>query len=769
MIYKTALGVLSGLVALPVVLAWAVPPLLDGDSLSPLLQDELSTLLGHPVRIGGDTVVRLLPSPSLTAHRLDIFDPGSEHQATPSATVGWARVDVPLLPLLRGQLDVSTLQLDNLSLQGVPTVTHLTAQRGVTGDVQGKLDISGLSLDFTARFTPGNQITLTDAYGAVLTFNGSISEHGVELAGPVDLTMPEPHRSLARFGGFLPTQPLKISAQITVDQGQVEITNLAGLLGDAAIVGALELTAGHDLTVRMTTNGLDMDRWVLVVPQNTPSATGPAGGPHLEARMPWPVLPRVQMALVSESFTLGGLVWPAARLLLETTDAQVALKLAEVDVPGGRIQLSGQGSLTGETYFDGTLSLSTRDRQIFGAWLGLDPVDFSMTVPINWVRQGVNLTPITGQWNATPLYGGLTLVPQDAAQTLVMDIKTAHGDFGLQSQISLANDGILNLNDFMVQIGRYSAQGSVQAGWEDGKPRFAALLNTPPASASAVAGKTGGVESSGIASAFTGGGTGDGVAALIQVFAAATEIPIGNSTIDWQGPDLPLGPGIILSQPRARLLWQKDRVSLDSLTGRWGEGAVALKGSVIRDPQVQDGVRLDAYGRVSDADIAALGVVLGPVSLASGKFEVEGNISTYGRTASHWLKGLEGMIRFDAGAGHLRGINLPALVVAVKTSGVAGLLRVSRKTLLSGVTPFQSLTGTAVLDGPQLSTDDLVLTTESGIVSLASSINLRQKTGDSTITLKLTGLEPLQFDVDGPLDHPKVTSDPNLLKKKTIQ
>ena len=172
--------ILGGLIVGILLTALVGPYLIDWNSFRPNFERYASDVLGQPVRILGDAEVRLLPSPTLTLESIEIGDT----EGRPMATVERFQMRVDLLPLIAGDVSVSSLTLDR------PQVT-------VTVDDAGRLDWlvrqgSGSPLD-PDRIT-FDAITINDGTlryvdvrtGSAFTFAEITTDlfEGASLAGP---------------------------------------------------------------------------------------------------------------------------------------------------------------------------------------------------------------------------------------------------------------------------------------------------------------------------------------------------------------------------------------------------------------------------------------------------------------------------------------------------------------------------------------------------------------------------------------------------------
>jgi len=153
-----ALGALA-LVALLVMSAWAIPPLLDWGRFRTAIEAIAGAELGRKVKIGGDVALRLLPEAVLTATDVTLPDRGDGM----SARVGSLRLEVALGSLLAGHLVVRDLVL------GSPVLTlPWPLPAGIVNPVRPHLPLS-----FAAHVENGTlRIGQTEVAGITAAVHG---------------------------------------------------------------------------------------------------------------------------------------------------------------------------------------------------------------------------------------------------------------------------------------------------------------------------------------------------------------------------------------------------------------------------------------------------------------------------------------------------------------------------------------------------------------------------------------------------------------------
>ena len=111
---KILLGVLVALLLALLLAAWLLPRFVDSTALKQRLASEASAATGLPVRIVGELGVSVFPRLSIQVGGLNLGDPDKPNETT--ASIDQGKVQVALMPLLKGQLLVKGLQLDGMEL-----------------------------------------------------------------------------------------------------------------------------------------------------------------------------------------------------------------------------------------------------------------------------------------------------------------------------------------------------------------------------------------------------------------------------------------------------------------------------------------------------------------------------------------------------------------------------------------------------------------------------------------------------------------------------
>ena len=170
----TLLGVAIAII-LALVAALVGPLLIDWGSYRAIFEAEATHLIGVDVHVKGAIDARLLPSPQLTLHDIEIGQGGSD-----SIRAGALNVEFALAPLMRGEWRATDLHLSGPQLHlGLDKSGHVKAPVLAIGFKPDVLTIDRLGIDggkiVLSDAANGNTVTLDHLY-----FNGQAAS----LAGP---------------------------------------------------------------------------------------------------------------------------------------------------------------------------------------------------------------------------------------------------------------------------------------------------------------------------------------------------------------------------------------------------------------------------------------------------------------------------------------------------------------------------------------------------------------------------------------------------------
>ena len=172
---QTTLLGLAIAIILALVVALVGPLLIDWGSHRALFETEASRLIGVPVRVTGTIDARLLPSPRLVLHDIDI---GDNPDVIRARSLG---VEFALGPLMRGEWRAAELRLNGPQMSlGLDKTGHVRAPNLAVAFRPDELSVDRLSIE-------DGSIALNDAAsGASVTLGGvSFNGEARSLAGPI--------------------------------------------------------------------------------------------------------------------------------------------------------------------------------------------------------------------------------------------------------------------------------------------------------------------------------------------------------------------------------------------------------------------------------------------------------------------------------------------------------------------------------------------------------------------------------------------------------
>jgi len=172
---QTTLLGLAIAIILALVAALVGPLLIDWDSHRSLFEAEASRIIGVNVRVTGAIDARLLPSPQLTLHDIEI---GGGAETIRARSLG---VEFALGPLMRGEWRAAEMRLAGPQVSlGLDTSGHARAPNLAVAFKLGELSVDRLSIE-------DGTLTLTDAASGTNLTLGSVSFIGDarSLVGPV--------------------------------------------------------------------------------------------------------------------------------------------------------------------------------------------------------------------------------------------------------------------------------------------------------------------------------------------------------------------------------------------------------------------------------------------------------------------------------------------------------------------------------------------------------------------------------------------------------
>ncbi len=107
---RNAALIVGGVIAVLIVLAVAIPALIDWSRYKGEITAKAEAAIGRRVTIGGPISVRILPRPAVSAEGIAVANPpGAEGNFAEAERLG---LRLALLPLLTGKVQVTSLELD---------------------------------------------------------------------------------------------------------------------------------------------------------------------------------------------------------------------------------------------------------------------------------------------------------------------------------------------------------------------------------------------------------------------------------------------------------------------------------------------------------------------------------------------------------------------------------------------------------------------------------------------------------------------------------
>jgi len=294
---------------------WAAPGLLDWNQHRGSVEALASSLLGRPVRIGGDLSLHLLPQPILTASRLEVDDTGDGVVLTARAL----RLRVALAPLLAGRIDARELTIEGADLHlPWPPAPGALSQRppawltGVQARAEksritiGQVTLSGVDARFETDADTGTLSVAGTGHLAAnaVRFTGRLGRPGRDGSAAVEISLDgaEALRDTGgRFTGQLgaagalegrmvargpnlslllpmPAVPWRADGRLTAADGLVVADELAVDVNGSAAQGAvtLRVSATPRIDVALAAGRIDLDEWLPVL-LHAPETVVPTG------------------------------------------------------------------------------------------------------------------------------------------------------------------------------------------------------------------------------------------------------------------------------------------------------------------------------------------------------------------------------------------------------------------------------------------------------------------------------------------------------------
>ncbi len=429
---RTALWLLpAGLLLALLGALLALPGFVGSQAHRPAMESFASSLTGRKVQIGGKLSLALLPRPEITATDVTISGPDQEI-ITARALV----MDISPLALLRGQLAVQTLNLEQpsvdlpwplpagpKSIAPPPWLAALHAHLN-NGTVRfGGIGFTEVSADL---FTGPNGTVSVSGNGALLgqgvTLSLALGATALDQSAPLSLQAQALGGSL-NFSGTLAGDssitgnltaklPLGITgnATLSVDGRGLNATQLAVQQGNASLSGSASLSfATPGISATLSGQNLNLD----ALAQNAQPLA-----------LFWPALPPLSLTLQASNVTLAGQSFPALQTSLSTGPGGLALNSLALTLPGGGT-LNASGSASPAGALNGQASLTVPDSAALAS-------AYHLTPPASWSSAKLSgqiggtltapvLSKISGMLGQDHVSGNLILGAGRAAGSLGFD------------------------------------------------------------------------------------------------------------------------------------------------------------------------------------------------------------------------------------------------------------------------------------------------------------------------------------------------------------
>lgn len=263
---RNAALIVGAVIALMIVLAVAIPPLIDLST--PKIKAEITSRIeaatGRPVAIDGKIGVRLLPSPALSAQGVTIGNPAGMDGTL--ARIERVRLTLRLAPLLTGNVRLRSLELERPAVTLAhgnwqsdsapgqsPTQEEAPPRRAARpeppappADADEALPVESVTIrDGSVSYEQSVQVTALDADIALGGRSGPFQAKGSARLGGVAVML---DGAMERLGADRAT-PATLSLRLPGDDAAVEVSGLIS-----------RLSGGETLRGRLTAKAADLPR-----------------------------------------------------------------------------------------------------------------------------------------------------------------------------------------------------------------------------------------------------------------------------------------------------------------------------------------------------------------------------------------------------------------------------------------------------------------------------------------------------------------------------
>ena len=694
------------------LLALALPALMDWNRLRPEIEQAASAALGRNVTLSGPISARLLPTPRVSVAQVSVGGASAQ-----SLTIG-----LKLLPLLTGRRE-----LEEVALTG-----------GKIGSVSG----------IEARITPSGDIT---ASGLVTLPQWGAGR--LELTGNTDFKSASGRLHLTAAG-------LSLDSPVTLSPDELSLPDIQIVLGQSLATASITASlAGSPVLVDISVKAGDVVLGSDTAAAPLTTAPAPAAPPSPPASQNAATAPMAsdpgggfalpQGITASVTLTADSVRWHAMTLRQVELSALLdngvlSLGQASARLPGdGRAELNGNlGARDGMPSFDGSLHASLPERQISlaspvilrGPRLGFPAITVTMDDIHAKAEASVSLDSqpvLTGRASALGLDSAFDLRLDGSrvqgpvslhAANFAQAARLIRGDYrprftgplDLTAHLEI-EEGQARFDQLQLHLGEAILGGQGRIGWT-GRPSLDADLT---------------------ANALT-----------LAPFLPADAKPLGLNA--WR-----------LDKASAHLALTDGTTTVERLTAR------LLGGELTGAARFNSGGAA-ANLTIRDADMGRLDLGTGGIKATKGSLSGQVKLSGSPRQIST----LTGDGRFEVKDGVVEGFDLAAMDAQMRhLENLGSLLGLVQTGLSGGSSKFSSLSASFRADRGVVTSRDIQLVAEGGGASGTAMIDLPKDSIDARFAFKLATPDspPLGLRLEGKLSAPNKIIDINALQRYMVE